>query len=268
MGKPNDPIQDQNETLAINPFHLKGSDDKSPVDVAKIHVFGEHENIVCDTESRGYRRNLLELQLDATEGFIPLWHEGSVLRWRFQEQSFSNFSSPNNAKVKLEKLFALALDAWGDAVPVKFTKDDDGWDFQIVVQNSEKCSVMGCVLASAFFPDSGRHNLLIYPTLFKQSVDEQIETLAHELGHVFGLRHWFAPQKETDNPALPYGAQNPVSIMNYGADSRLTEDDKKDLKELYSLVWSGKLREINGTAIRLVTPFHNLRELSANIALK
>lgn len=54
----------------------------------------------------------------------------------------------------------------------------------------------------------------------------------------------------------------------YGADSRLTEDDKKDLKELYSLVWSGKLREINGTAIRLVTPFHNLRELSANIALK
>ena len=50
----------------------------------------------------------------------------------------------------------------------------------------ERCSTSGCTLASAFFPDSGQHELKIYPTMFEQSLQEQIETLAHELGHVFG----------------------------------------------------------------------------------
>ena len=44
--------------------------------------------------------------------------------------------------------------------------------------------------------------------------------------------------------------------MNYGELSRLTENDKKDLKRLYQLAWSGALKKINGTPIKFVRPFH------------
>ncbi|MGF6452841.1 matrixin family metalloprotease [Pseudomonas sp. ILQ215 TE3946] len=263
-------IQADIDVLPVDPFRLKrpeqqGSITKDP----RVHIYGKNEKNVCDTEPRGYKRNPAELQLNATEGFIPLWSEGSILRWRFQEQSLSNFESPSEVKAQIEELLSLALKEWGDAVPVSFAKDDDAWDFQIVIQEVERCNtVRECVLASAFFPDAGRHDLVIYPTLFKQELSEQIETIVHELGHVFGLRHWFAPQSEQDYPAEPYGSQGRTSIMNYGADSQLTEKDKEDLKELYSLVRSGKLKQINGTAIRLVTPFHTLRELANNSGFK
>jgi hypothetical protein len=36
----------------------------------------------------------------------------------------------------------------------------------------------------------------------------------------------------------------------------VTRSNKKDLKRLYQLVWSGDLTNINGTPIRLVKPFH------------
>ena len=268
MSKSKNPLHSKSSQSLPAPFRLKPAEPNDLVMKSKVHVFGKHADIVCDTESRGYKRNAAELQLNASEGFIPLWREGSILRWRFQEQSMARFESPTEAKEKIEELFLLALQAWGDAAPVKFTKNDDTWDFQIVIQDVERCNVMGCVLASAFFPDAGRHDLVIYPTLFKQDRNEQIETLIHELGHVFGLRHWFAPQKEKDNPSVPFGSQSPVSIMNYGPDSQLTEDDKNDLKEIYSLAWSGKITQINGTAIRLVTPFHCLRELPENTVLK
>jgi hypothetical protein len=112
------------------------------------------------------------------------------------------------------------------------------------------------VLASAFFPDAGRHRLVLYPNMFEQPLEEQIETLVHEIGHIFGLRHFFALVSETEWLAEIFGEHKKFSIMNYGSDSRLTTQDRIDLKRLYLQVWSGQLNEINGTPIRLVKPFH------------
>lgn len=44
--------------------------------------------------------------------------------------------------------------------------------------------------------------------------------------------------------------------MNYGDKSRLTKQDKVDLKRLYESVWMGQLKQINGTEIRLVRAYH------------
>lgn len=66
---------------------------------------------------------------------------------------------------------------------------DDRWDFEIVVGHANDCDRNGCVLASAFIPDAGRHELTIFPKMFDQAREEQVETLIHEIGHVFGLRH-------------------------------------------------------------------------------
>jgi hypothetical protein len=94
--------------------------------------------------------------------------------------------------------------------------------------------------------------------MFTQVRQEQVETLIHEIGHAFGLRHFFANISETAFPSQIFGTHKPFSIMNYGSQSVLTADDKADLKRLYQLVWSGELTQINGTPIKLVSAFHTI----------
>ncbi|TLM82622.1 matrix metalloproteinase-11 [Pseudarthrobacter sp. NamE2] len=217
------------------------------------------DGFVCATEGRGHAtpggRPPSEIVVDATEGFVPLWHAGTILKWRFQERSFALAPNPEQSKQEVGDLMGESLLRWGSAAPVRFTRDDDLWDFEIVLRNAPDCTPAGCVLASAFFPDGGRHQLTIYPTMFQQVREEQIETMIHEFGHVFGLRHFFANVRETAWPSEIFGTHEPFTIMNYGSMSRLTDADLGDLKELYRLAWSGHLTNINGTPIRLVHPY-------------
>ncbi|RAI42898.1 matrix metalloproteinase-11 [Rhodoplanes roseus] len=218
------------------------------------------DGVRCETEKRGHSssrgRSPLEIIVDASEGFIPLWDKGTTLRWKFRNSSLQFFENPEAAKGEIEVLLGEAILAWGDAAPVKFAKREDAWDFEIVVKQGDNCNVSGCVLASAFFPDAGRHVLSIYPKMFTQSREEQVETLVHEIGHVFGLRHFFAQISETEWPSQIFGKHQKFSIMNYGSDSRLTAADRQDLKRLYDLAWAGQLKAINGTPIRFMRPFH------------
>jgi Matrixin len=226
----------------------------------EVHLFGN--GFRCDTEKRGHStpqgRSPLEIVVDASEGFIPLWARDTTLRWRFRESTMKYFKSPAAAKAEIRKLLGEALLAWGHAAPVKFAERKDASDFEIVMRKNDDCDAGGCVLASAFFPDAGRHQLTLYPQMFAQSRQEQIETLVHEIGHVFGLRHFFANISETAWPSQIFGTHKPFSIMNYGSQSVLTADDTADLKRMYQSVWAGELTQINGTPIKLVQPFHTL----------
>lgn len=222
-----------------------------------VHVVSK--GVICDTEGRGFEtpggRRPVEIVVDASEGSIPLWAQGSVLGWRFQERSFAQSDDPEGRQRAVTDLLAEALLQWGAAAPVKFTRRADVWDFEIVLRNAPDCRDGGCVLASAFFPDAGRHQLVIYPTMFEQPAQEQVETLVHELGHVFGLRHFFAQVSEQQWPSEIFGTHSKFSIMNYGPDSKLTPEDLSDLTTLYQQAWSGALTDINGAPIRFVRPF-------------
>ncbi|MDS4025791.1 MAG: matrix metalloproteinase-11 [Candidatus Contendobacter sp.] len=235
--------------------------EKSTIDAINkesTHVYGDRH--ICRTDEIGFafprNRSPLELVVDASEGFIPLWEQNTVLNWRFNERSLRNFVDPEESKKRIRELIGKAVMAWGNAVPVKFRERSDLWDFEISVRELDDCTTSGCVLASAFFPDGGRHELTIYPRMFQESEHEQIDTLAHEMGHIFGLRHFFAKVSETAWPSEVFGQHKPFSIMNYGANSEMTDDDRSDLQSLYRLVWSGQLTQINGTPIRLVRPYH------------
>ncbi len=194
--------------------------------------------------------------VDASEGFIPLWDENVVLRWEFDEDSLAIYSNADEIKSYVRELLAEALLKWGEAAPVKFSENSSIWDFKLRIEASDNCNPRGCTLARAFFPDSGRHDLLLFPKMFEQSRKEQVDTVIHELGHVFGLRHFFANVSEKTWPSKVFGKHKAFSIMNYGEKSQLTADDKKDLSLLYQLVWAGDLTEINGTPIMLLTPYH------------
>ena len=222
----------------------------------KVHVLGK--GIICTTDQRAHKSSPLRIVVDATEGFIPLWDRGLVLRWRFNETSLAVFENAVELKNRIRSLLNDAITAWGDAAPIRFSENDDNSDFEIVVEQAESCTPQGCTLAQAFFPDAGRHQLYVFPTMFKQIMKEQVETLAHEIGHVFGLRHFFAIESEKTWPSEIFGKHRAFSIMNYGAKSRLTKQDRTDLKKLYAAAWSRRLTEINGTPIRLVRPNHYL----------
>ncbi len=235
----------------------------SKSDVPDVHVY--NKKVVCITDSRGFatHRNMspLEIRVDATDGFIPLWAEDVTIRYRFRDRSIQRyFEDPDAAKTAILNLFGEALDAWGDAAPVRFKYDEDASDFEFVMMQSTDCDSNGCVLASAFFPDAGRHEFAMYPTMFEQSHNEQVETFAHEVGHIFGLRHFFANISETSWPSRLFGEDNPFSIMNYGHMSQMTDADRSDLKRLYRAAWNGELTAIDGAPIRLVRPYSSLTE--------
>lgn len=236
---------------------------KPPLTPAPPSVPGWHWHgayVRCRTDSIGYGtpdgRDPTKLVVDATHGFIPLWEANSTLRWRFHEASFADFfADPAAAKSEIESLMGEAILGWGDAAPVRFAKDEDAWDFQISMEPTDDCSSGGCVLAQAFFPDAGRHTLRIWPKMLAQVHAEQIETLQHELGHVFGLRHFFAALEESQWASEHFGGRSRFTIMNYGPDSRLTNADRADLRRLYAEVYSGQRTRINGTPIRLFRPY-------------
>lgn len=252
-----------------NPFEARKTDKSARAASPDTHVI--RPGIICDTEDRGRPTpkglSPLELVVNASEGFIPLWAQETTLRWRFRESSMKYFANPTAAKNELRKLLGEAVLAWGDAAPVRFAQRNDAWDFEIVMRSADDCEDGGCVLASAFFPDAGRHQLLIYPMMFTQNRAEQVETLVHEIGHVFGLRHFFAQISETKWASEIFGTHDPFSIMNYGTQSVLTDADKADLKRLYKLAWNGSLTQINGTPIRFVKPYHTLGAPESMVAV-
>ena len=233
-------------------FARRDDDEYAATARSEVHVFRGH---VCDTDSRGHHKSGLELVLDANEGFIPLWEPNVTLRWRFQDRSLARFRYPEQVKEAVRQLLHAAIAAWGEAAPIRFSEQSHACDFEIAVREADNCSPLGCTLASAFFPDQGQHELTIYPLMFSLDAEEQVETMAHEIGHVFGLRHFFAQSREAWRPSEIFGEHDPISIMNYGDQSRLTPTDLADLRKLYELVWAGQLKDINRTPIRLMSPF-------------
>jgi Matrixin len=221
-----------------DPFSLLDAEKAAKAKAVYTHRYasGKDKTLhVCRTDDFGHTtphgQSDVELRVDTHMGFIPLWAKNSILRWRFNETAFSAFRSPEVAKQAVRQLMGLALKGWGDAVPVTFSEQRDLYDFEIVVLSQPDCDANGCVLASSFFPDGGRHQLNIYPTMFQQTQQEQVGTLEHEFGHVFGLRHWFANVAEAGMASTVFGKDSKISIMNYGEDSQLTTADKRDLKK-------------------------------------
>jgi hypothetical protein len=247
-----------------NPLRKRYKKEVAAAQKEHIHIYGP--GCVCETDVLGHptpnNRSPLDLVVDATEGFIPLWDQGVTLRWRFNEFSMQVFRDPNAAKAYIRELFARGVALWGDASPVRFTEVQDAWDFEIKMEPQANCTINGCTLARAFFPGGGQNDLALYPTLFDQTVQEQIETMAHEVGHIYGLRHFFANVSETAWASEIFGTHNQFSIMNYGHNSFMTDDDRNDLKSLYSSVWDGSLTNINGTPVQLFKPFSHNRFLT------
>jgi len=68
----------------------------------------EGTKVICITDSRGYEqpdnKSILEIIVDASDGFIPLWDRGVTLNWRFNKSFGSYFENPSAAKDGIMKI--------------------------------------------------------------------------------------------------------------------------------------------------------------------
>ncbi|KAJ5973800.1 hypothetical protein N7481_011010 [Penicillium waksmanii] len=90
-------------------------------------------------------------------------------------------------------------------------------------------------LAEAFFPNNVDLNVLnVYPAAFEEGTVQYLKNIfLHELGHVLGLRHEFAPEKETDVKSVQIGPRNPTSVMAYEFPPQIQPSDIDSTKTFY-----------------------------------
>ena len=175
---------------------------------------------------------------------IPLWKKNVTLRWRFDKESLRRvFRNPAAEEIAIRDKFQTALSMWGDAKPIDFIEDDNNPDFEILMSR-------GSGLSKAFFPNAtGDRKLKLFPRWRFQDEKEQVDTFIHELGHIFGLRHFKARTHEPHRPAQAFGKQDSWTIMNLSEKFELTPLDRSDLKKLYDEVWNRGRGDINGVPI-------------------
>ena len=187
---------------------------------------------------------------------LPLWAPARTLYYRVDEEKLMRYVAVGKSQVM--DIFNKALAKWEDAPPIRFAENVSAPDFVITANPINDSPSNGrYVLAKAFYPTKGTDVLTLYPRMFKESESQQVATLAHEIGHIFGLGH---PFSENGVEKKPFGdTRKKLSIMNYDfAGGVVTPTDKADLKSLYNQVWSGALRSINGVPIAQVMPYHDI----------
>lgn len=90
-------------------------------------------------------------------------------------------------------------------------------------------------LARGFFPHQADRDIVVFKYGMDPSNASRLKNVfLHELGHVFGLRHEFAIEKEQQGAKL-FMTANKDSVMEYNKVPMIQETDKEGIREFYKL---------------------------------
>ncbi|PTB66019.1 hypothetical protein BBK36DRAFT_1085205, partial [Trichoderma citrinoviride] len=176
----------------------------------------------CATETHGS----VEVRI-GWDSAIRRWRKGSELRYIVCTDGF-----PPCLARRVEDDMKQAISAWqGIGVSFKQVSRDSKATFTVRYQRGIWKKAYAC----SFFPDPSPAELLVFePTCSKPEYLPNI--LAHEIGHILGLRHEFALEKEGWEPSCRLGPENPQSIMQYYdhlGKYKVNDLDLQGLREFY-----------------------------------
>ncbi|KAL6794416.1 hypothetical protein J3E68DRAFT_406744 [Trichoderma sp. SZMC 28012] len=182
----------------------------------------------CATEAYG----CTEVRVGKGE-YIPRWRKGSELTYTINEDSFPTLAEA----VQVKAAMPTAISMWKSIGPrFKYLEVDNNDSATFVITYCRHGPRN--IYASSFFPDQSPGELLVYNLALSNAIHLP-NILAHEVGHILGLRHEFADEYHREGKILPcvlLGEKNPRSIMNYYEDPgqlQVSEQDLRGLKELY-----------------------------------
>ncbi|KAL7791754.1 hypothetical protein V8C43DRAFT_62082 [Trichoderma afarasin] len=178
-------------------------------------------------------------------GEIPRWSSGSELGYAIHDDTF-----PSDLSAKIGPAMEAAVDMWQNhGVSFKQVGRNDPATFAVVYEEGNPKAY-----ARAFFPNEQRRKLSVFQRT-RRAPDSLPGLLAHELGHIQGLRHEFAhtDEEEMQFPSVLVGSENTKSIMNYFARPEQYQVQQSDLKELRSFYEYNKA-EYKGLPIRDIDP--------------
>lgn len=170
-----------------------------------------------------------------------LWQKNQTLYWSFSNDFDTNY------RLEFKTLFDAAINQWqqdGYPLPIGIIYTNDSSKANFLVEknkNSYQGNRIGTVYASSFFPEEHRSNLIIYKEFENNSDRININILAHELGHIFGLCHI---DDEDAQSVYDYSADT-VMVVGYP----VSRNDLIELKKMYSEAW--KKGNVNGKKIIL-----------------
>ena len=160
---------------------------------------------------------------------IPRWKKDQVVKWAALKVGYPSEAHARYATYKL----AQAADDWN--------KCEVGVTFEWVSSIDDATFVLEYggnkdnVLAEAFFPNSDPlSSLFVYKRAFtRENLPILKNIFLHELGHVIGLRHEFALEREKSWAAVRFGTPNPVSVMSYTSPPTIQDSHKRDTRVFY-----------------------------------
>ncbi|KAI0384341.1 hypothetical protein F5Y04DRAFT_248149 [Hypomontagnella monticulosa] len=175
------------------------------------------------------------IHIDSDEK-VYRWKPGSNITFNVKRDSFPNLAYADRATRWLE----AGVQAWNDcAIGVKFEKVADDMLVVFSLVYSRICDTAPNLLADAFFPNDPQsfRRLCVYESAFKACPQWMDRIMCHELGHILGARHEFAPERESKYPCLVIDERNPSSTMGYEWDMTkpsIQSTDMIGMKQFYA----------------------------------
>jgi hypothetical protein len=173
------------------------------------------------------------------DNMIQRWLPGPELPFYVDASSFPTKEDANHAAIAM----VTAATRWnmlGGNVPC-FKKVDtiSAAVFQLKYAARSDSKNGETAFARAFFPGDVPLTVYVYALSFKPLYRNYLANIfCHELGHILGARHSFAPEREHKVPCKILGERNPDTVMQYPDHPKkltIQDSDAREMKTFYDL---------------------------------